>query len=86
MIGYFVLTRSGDDFEITGPLTESELLEYLDRYPTDYETEPRFYEGVPNILRQRGEEGILIIKGSIVVPTPKTTVTSWALPSGGTDD
>jgi hypothetical protein len=85
---YFVLTSSEDGISIDGPLTESALLKQIADYREDYDDEPRFYDRMPEtdkccFMQRDGEEAMLVIRGEIVVPQPKTTVTSWEMPKGG---
>jgi hypothetical protein len=85
---YFILTSSEDGISIAGPLSESHVMAKIKERHEDYDIAPRFYDEVPDMdkgcfCERDNEEGMLIIKGSIVVPTPKTSVTEWSLPSGG---
>lgn len=79
---YFVVSSGEDGISISGPYTVSKLRELLreDRWGAH-----GFHAKIPEIDRgcfmdREGQEQLLIIRGDIVVPTPKTVVTEWDLP------
>lgn len=86
--GYFVIRSSEDGTSVDGPLTDIELLKRItpDKHgDTYYGPELTFLEKVPEFdhgcfWNVNDENPMLIIKGSVVVPQPKTVVSTFKLP------
>jgi hypothetical protein len=78
---YYVISSGEDGIDINGPLSESEVLDQLNE---EYYGTHGFYAKIPDIdkgcfMERDGQEKLLIIRGSIVVPQPKEVVKEWAL-------
>lgn len=78
MSGYFVVRYDG----VRGPFTEQELLEKIspdaDGY-TQYGSDLRFHSKVPD-CGEFGVRDIVILRGSVILPKPKTVVQTFELP------
>ncbi len=72
---YFVITPTEDGADIAGPLSEESLLEMINGWTT-----ARFLSEIPdNSPAYWGENDALVIKGEIVVPTPREVVTEYGV-------
>ena len=80
---YFVLSSGEDGISIRGPYAWSKLSEMLNE---GHWGQRGFYDKVPDMDKgyfdeRDGQEKLLIIRGSIVVPQAKQVVTEWAEPT-----
>lgn len=87
-MSYFILWCSEDGLRIDGPFAQDELLARItpDQDGGTYYNRTGFYSAIPESdkgywLEREGSEKLLIIKGDVVVPTPKQTVVEWELPA-----
>jgi hypothetical protein len=89
MMGYFVISLSDDGLNIEGPKTQQELSKSIQPNPwgdTDYgDVEHiKFFDAMPKRWDDLREiegyyQGLLIIKGDIVVPRPKQVATLFEI-------
>ena len=77
---YFIVRYDG----VHGPLTEEEVLERItpdEAGDTYYGHGLRFLTKLPD-LGEFSERDVVVLRGSIVVPTPKTVVQTFSLHGG----
>lgn len=88
-MSYFILKSGEDGTSIDGPFTEAEVLQRItpDKHGDTYYGHTGFHSAIPD--SDKGywcDDGckLLVIRGEIVVPTPKSKVVEWSLETGGT--
>lgn len=77
---YFILSTSVDGSGFDGPLTEGEVLKRItpSKNGETYYGHQKFLKSVPDL--NSSKDGILIIKGEIIVPKATEVVTKMTLP------
>lgn len=79
--GYFVIGCDADGTTFDGPLSREELERALaEEEYGEVESFALSNPGTDGFCISLGDGQLLVIRGEIVVPKPKETVTAWSLP------